>query len=318
MMLHYIDLDKLIFEEYPPEADELKVLSGYIGPTPVDRLRSLPMRSTVIHGLFYENQNRKLHEEMLKMDGEKVGIYYPSTLSHSKCYLWLRKGKPLKGLIGSANFSSNGLNNPLRESLYEIDPTFLNEIHDYINTIHSSSRSCRDVEVSDKPVRLVTRDEVTPYQVDLSLVDRLGNVHPRSNLNWGQAKTSNVRPNDAYIAIRTKDVLDHPEIFRPRSAGVSLHNIRFDDNEVIELIWDDGVVMQARFEGTQPIRELGGLKYPKQLASFPKKDILGIYMRRRLGVKDSIPIKKEDLEKLKVKAVSINMIETGVFSATLI
>jgi hypothetical protein len=321
-MFYYADLDKIIFEQYPKNADEFKILSGYVGPSPINDLQNLPFPSTVIQGLFYENQNKRLHDQVVKMDNDKVHTYYPTILSHSKCYVWLENGVPIKGLIGSANFSSNGLKNSLRESLYEIESTMLSSLDEYINIILSSSKLCIEVEANDKKSKhkhdTSRNDSEAVYvsgQADLSFLDNTGKVPDRSGLNWGAAPTSNVSKSDAYVAIRVRDINNHPEIFHPRSSDIGLNHKRFDTSEVIELIWDDGFVMQARFEATQPV---GGEVYPKQLTSFPRKNILGLYIRKRLSLNEGTVITKEHLDAAHVDSLRLVMIEEGIFSASLV
>ena len=52
-MLFYQDLEEIIFNRHQIiDADELIVLSGYVGPNPVKRLENLPLKSLVIYGMY--------------------------------------------------------------------------------------------------------------------------------------------------------------------------------------------------------------------------------------------------------------------------
>jgi hypothetical protein len=52
------------------------------------------------------------------------------------------------------------------------------------------------------------------------------------------------------------------------------------NNDSVEIIWDDGLIMEGLLEGSQPINEI---IYPKkQISSFPVKAELGIYIRNRI------------------------------------
>ena len=322
-MLYYKDLSSLVFENYPHQADEVKILSGYIGPVPLAKLKSLPIKSTVIHGLFKENRKKKLHDQVVKLHGDNLEVFYPEILSHSKCYIWLKDGVPIKGLIGSANFSSNGLNSDYRETLFEVDVRQATMLNAYIDVILNSAKACIEFDVEDKGFtqslsgqRLAElKENYVEGVAELSLVKNNGEIHQRSGLNWGMSEDSNVRPNDAYIPIRIDTIRLHPDIFTPRQELPEGVSARTNVAEVVELIWDDGEVMQARFEGTQLIPDLGPGKYPKNLASFPNKDILGRYMRKRLGVEPGTPVTLSDLERYGSQSIKLSKIEDGIYSA---
>src|SRR5258706_9574044 len=110
-MLHYKNLYKLFFESFPNQATDFIALSGFVGPEPIRNLGNLPFRSKIIYGLQKENQKLLLHQQLVGLHNNNRKIYYPDIACHSKCYLWLQGQTPIKGLIGSANFSSNGLQN---------------------------------------------------------------------------------------------------------------------------------------------------------------------------------------------------------------
>ncbi|MCC5912695.1 MAG: hypothetical protein JJT76_19945 [Clostridiaceae bacterium] len=51
-MLFYDNLEEIIFHRHEMfDADEMVVLSGYLGPQPVGRLRELPFKTSVIYGM---------------------------------------------------------------------------------------------------------------------------------------------------------------------------------------------------------------------------------------------------------------------------
>ena len=52
-MLFYQNLDKIIFSRYQLfNCDELVIVSGYVGPHPIRQLGTLPIKSTVIYGMY--------------------------------------------------------------------------------------------------------------------------------------------------------------------------------------------------------------------------------------------------------------------------
>lgn len=322
-MLYYKDLKTQVFDRYPRDADEVKILSGFVGPVPIAELADLPIKSTVIYGLFKENRKRSLHEELVKIHTENSSILYPEILSHSKCYVWLKDNVPLRALVGSANFSSNGLNSDYRETLFEVDERQSSFINSYIDIILQSAKPCTEFTIDDRFEETTAEQRRRELEADyvqgiakLSLLQNNGDMPLRSGLNWGMSEESHVRPNDAYIAIRKDVIRMHPELFMPRHELPPGETSRGNLDEVVELIWDDGEIMQARFEGTQIIAELGNQKYPKQLASFPNKDILGGYIRRRLSVASETPVTKQDLLSYGTTNIELSLLQEGVYTAS--
>ena len=306
-MLHYKNLNKLFFESVPQQATDFIALSGFLGPDPIKKLGELPFKSTIIYGLQKENQKILLHQQLVGLHNENRKIFYPDIACHSKCYLWLNGNTPIKGLIGSANFSSNGLFNDYRETLLEVDENQLYVMKGYIEIILNSARECNTVDVKES----IKVEETYDKQIcEMVLYDpRTGQTHNGHGLNWGFAD-ANVRPNDACIPIRMEHIRKYPKLFPalqpdPESRKGTL-------KEVIEFVWDDGVIMQGRLEGSQPLPN-SDIKFPKQIASFPHKDELGIYIRQRLNIPLGERVLREDLIKYGRDTVSISIIEAGVY-----
>lgn len=306
-MLHYKNLNKLFFESVPQQATDFIALSGFLGPDPIKKLGELPFKSTIIYGLQKENQKILLHQQLVGLHNENRKIFYPDIACHSKCYLWLNGNTPIKGLIGSANFSSNGLFNDYRETLLEVDENQLYVMKGYIEIILNSARECNTVDVKES---IKVEDTYDKQICEMVLYDpRTGQTHNGHGLNWGFAD-ANVRPNDACIPIRMEHIRKYPKLFPalqpdPESRKGTL-------KEVIEFVWDDGVIMQGRLEGSQPLPN-SDIKFPKQIASFPHKDELGIYIRQRLNIPLGERVLREDLIKYGRDTVSISIIEEGVY-----
>jgi hypothetical protein len=306
-MLHYKNLNKLFFESVPQQATDFIALSGFLGPDPIKKLGKLPFKSTIIYGLQKENQKFLLHQQLVGLHNENRKIFYPDIACHSKCYLWLNGNTPIKGLIGSANFSSNGLFNDYRETLLEVDENQLYVMKGYIEIILNSARECNTVDVKESKKVEETYDKAV---CEMILYDpRTGQTHNGHGLNWGFAN-ANVRPNDACIPIRMEHIRKYPKLFPalqpdPESRKGTL-------KEVIEFVWDDGVIMQGRLEGSQPLPN-SEIKLPKQIASFPHKDELGIYIRERLNIPLGQRVLREDLVKYGRDTISISIIEEGVY-----
>lgn len=306
-MLHYKNLYKLFFDSFPNQATDFIALSGFVGPEPIRKLGELPLNSQIIYGLQKENPKIQLHEQLLSLHNDNRKIFYPDIACHSKCYIWLNGTTPVKGLIGSANFSSNGLCNDYRETLLEVDDNQLYVLKGYIEIILNSAKECTNVKVKEPA------DIVEGYNKDicnLILYDpQTGQTQPKHALNWGHAN-ANVRPNDACIPIRMDHIRKYPKLFPPLQPNPESRKGTL--KEVVELVWDDGVVMQGRLEGSQPNND-NGMKYPKQIASFPHKDELGNYIRQRLGINLGNIIKREDLVTYGRDFVSLSLMEDGVY-----
>ena len=273
-MLHYKNLYKLFFESVPQQATDFIALSGFLGPDPIKKLEELPIKSTIIYGLQKENQKFLLHQQLIGLHNENRRIFYPDIACHSKCYLWLNGNTPLKGLIGSANFSSNGLYNDYRETLLEVDENQLYVMKGYIEIILNSAKECNTVEVDEKEE---VEGDYNKEICEMVLYDpRTGQTQNGHGLNWGFAD-ANVRPNDACIPIRMEHIRKYPKLFPALQPDPE--NRKGTLKEVIEFVWDDGVIMQGRLEGSQPLPN-SDIKFPKQLASFPHRRTRYLYSRK--------------------------------------
>jgi hypothetical protein len=305
-MIHYKNLHSLFFESFPNQASEFIALTGFVGLDSISELSGLPFPSTVIYGLFKENQNKIIHDRLTGMHTEGRRILYPELACHSKCYLWLNEGRPIKGYMGSANFSPNGLKNDYRETLIEVDQNQLFVLKGYIEIIQGTATPCTDWEVRE---REEFEEEYDKEICDMVLYDpRTGQTQEGHGLNWGLAEGSHVRPNDACIPIRTHHIRKYPDLFP--AIPHDIDRGRGSLKEIVEFIWDDGLIMQGRLEGSQPI---DGIKHPKQLASFPHKDDLGKYFRDRMGIDHDIRITREDLVKYGRSDVSVSMLSEGSY-----
>ena len=311
-MLYTQDLEELIFHRHQlHETDELIVLSGYLGPRPVARLEELPFNSTVIYGMYgSEGIKPSLHGSLLNIQEEvdDLNIFYSNLPVHSKCYIWRRKGDIIHALIGSANFSVNGLTTPFREVLAETTFDTFRPLNDYLSHILNNSISCLEVGME----RIIEETEQTDACL-MTLLGRNGEVQNAAGLNWGQNPNNHTTPNDAYIPIRTSHIRDFSNLFPPKQ----LNPLEIDGrgrmqrhNDSIEIIWDDGLTMEGLLEGSQPVE---GIIYPKQISSFPIKAELGEYIRNRIGVPLGQPVRRHHLERYGRTDIEVSLIGEGVY-----
>ncbi len=311
-MLYTQDLEELIFHRHElHETDELIVLSGYLGPKPVARLEELPFNSTVIYGMYgSEGIRPSLHNSLTNIQGDvdNLNIFYSNLPVHSKCYVWRKRGDIIHALIGSANFSVNGLTTPFREVLAETTFDTFRPLNDYIGHILNNSISCLEIGME----RVVEEREQFDH-CSMTLLGRNGEVQNAAGLNWGQNPNNHTTPNDAYIPIRTSHIRDFPNLFPPKQ----MNPLEIDGrgrmqrhNDSIEIIWDDGLTMEGLLEGSQPIE---GVVYPKQISSFPIKAELGEYIRNRIGVPLGQPVKRHHLERYGRTDIEVSILGDGVY-----
>lgn len=321
-MLFYDNLEEIIFHRHEHfDVDELVILSGYVGPQPVNRLKSLPFKTSVIYGMYGSaGISEPLHSVLKIMDSQMplTNVYYSNVPIHAKCYIWKKNNKILTALVGSANFSTSGLSTPYKEVLAETNIDSFSTLDLYLKQVLSSCIDCADASVnprnigSYKSITSKVQRIATLDQCHASLLDRSGKVSSKSGLNWGlsPAHTTN---GDAYIAIRKEYLQGFPDLFPPKqktyttlSKGGRINR----QNDAVELIWDDGTIMEGLLEGSQ---DEEGVSYPKQICSSPKKNIFGLYIRKRLGVPVNYRITRDDLELYGRTDIDISKQGEGIY-----
>lgn len=338
-MLYYEGLEEVIFSkhEFGSEVpDEIVIISGYLGPAPIERLAELPMKATVIGGMYSGGIDQRLLDSLNKAmaNNPNLTILYCERDIHSKIYIWKRKGKILYALIGSANFSSNGLRTDYRESLADATRDTYSPLETYYKFICDNSsetpkigKKKEVIDFSDLKLNKEVSYSDKKYSIDIPLYSMnkkgIKFVNAKSGLNWGRSN-GHVAEGDAYIPL-TKEVLkDSEELIKPFDSNYIPSGKKKRQSDPIELIWDDGTVMAASFEGTQ---SFNGKVYPKQLASYSaktpikdgkrisKKSILGRYLRERLNVGVDDEITMDILEEYGRDTITLSLIEEGVYYA---
>jgi len=318
-MLFNTNLEEIIFHRHQTvQSDELIILSGYLGPNPVARLAELPFNTTVIYGMYGDKGiQEKLHNAlvMFQIQIPNINIYYSSVPIHSKCYIWKNKNSIRHALIGSANFSTNGLTTPYREILAETTLDTFQPLDEYIERVMGNAMLCTDVELSynikDKIIS-TSNIQTSKEYCKMSLLGRGDKIQSAAGLNWGQGK-GHVAPNDAYIAIKKEYILAYPTLFPPKQNFSLMENMGGKPNrhnDAIDIVWDDGTVMEGLLEGNQ---EDNAIKYPKQISSFNRKSIMGEYIRKRIGVALGEFVSKKDLEKYGRTDIDVSLLDEGIY-----
>ncbi len=313
-MLFNTNLEEIIFHRHQTiRSNELVILSGYLGPSPVERLKDLPLNSTVIYGMYGDKGiQERLHNALVRCQQEipHLNIFYSTVPIHSKCYIWKYNNYIKNALIGSANFSTNGLTTPYREILVETTDDTFQPLQEYINRVMSNSILCTDIAISfTKQSKIVEQQNINIC--NMTLLDRYGNVPSASGLNWGQGK-GHVKPNDAYIAIRKRYLKSCPTLFPPKQEFPSIdYGGRLQrHNDIVEIIWDDGTVVDGLLEGNQ---KENGVMYPKQISTASRKSLMGEYLRKRIGVPSGAFVIKNDLLKYGRTDITVTLLDEGIY-----
>lgn len=335
-MLYYENLEEIIFRkhEHLNEPDELIIISGYLGVTPIQRLKELPLTTTVIGGMYSQGINKKLLDSLIieQSKNKRLSLKFTNLDIHSKIYIWKKERKILSALIGSANFSRKGLCTDFRESLADATSDTFKPLDKYLSLIEENSTL--SPKVSEKAIvdeYEFTQESTMPtnlkFKCDIPLfTTKRGGVEEvpqKSGLNWGLSE-GHVAKGDAYIPIPKSLLLQNQELIQPFRDDYIPSSGRVRNSDPVELIWDDGTIMEASLEG---IQHEGGLRYPKQIASYSSKpvsidgerisakSILGRYIRKRLGVGLETPITMEILENYGRKTITLSLVENGVYFA---
>ena len=312
-MLFYKGLEDIIFTRNQLfKCDELIILSGYLGPTPVERLKELPFHTTVIYGMYgAEGIQSSLHTSLLQKHKsiDNIHLLYSTMPVHSKCYVWKNKGEVVHALIGSANFSTNGLSTPFKEVLAETTVDTFDPLNEYLKMVTDKAISCEDAVVRKNKSRFGQPQQSATVNKDIcslplySVNKGTKYVPAASNLNWGFAN-ANVTPGDACIRIGAENVRNYTTFFPAKQA----------ENHSVEVLWDDGTLMTCLLEGSQPIKVDGvEAKYPKQISSFPSKKTMGQYLRKRLGVPEGQRVTMADLVKYGRDTVDVSLQGEGIY-----
>lgn len=317
-MIYTKNLDNIVFNRHKENsADELVIISGYIGPVPVCNLPNLGIKTTVVFGMYKERGvDEHLHSSILDFDSLDNSILYSNHLVHSKCYVWKKNGQVSDVLVGSANLTVAGLKCDDKEILSEVSKKDFPLIKNYCSDVICDSISCRDKNIllfNAKKRRGASPTSIKSAECKINLYDeKTKQTQQCSVLNWGfQNGHGSKDKNDAYIPIHTGHVYNYPSLFPPKQTTPSVVvNNKKRHNDPIEVIWDDGYKMECLMEGTQTIN---GVDFPNKISSFGNKSELGRYLRKRLGVTFGQKVEMADLKRYGRLNIGVSLIAPGVY-----
>ena len=330
-MLFYQNLDNIIFTRNQlVRCDELVIISGYVGPTPIHKLSTLPIKTSVIYGMYgCDGIQRSLHQALIAENAtlDNVDIFYSTIPVHSKCYIWKNQGEVVSALVGSANFSINGLTTPYKEVLADATADTFDPLDQYHKMIMEKAITCNEAVFKENKKRSKVKADYVVYDPDVCsmplFIEQEGRpiVPLQSGINWGLAKLSgsHVNINDAYIRIGAELLERYPFLFpkkqeEPSANDVTVGRKGHRHNDSIEILWDDGTVMTGLLEGSIP-KEIDGIRalYPKQISTTPKKAELGKYLRRRMNISEGKAITYKDLENYGRTTIDVSLQGEGVY-----
>lgn len=294
---------KVLVDPVSAGADELYVVSGYatsamafhhLNNLKTDLNKDVKVNLIVgmcsLDGLSVSN-----HRGFKKiMEDDFAGSFSCSYVTnlppvHSKVYSWCRKGAPVAGFVGSANYTQSAFYGKNRECLTDADPGrclkyFNSLIRDTIYCTHNEAESQIAIYADAKFARYKRpskAEEAVPTgaaapkiagveHVRVSFLAKDGTLPQRSGLNWGQRPDEGRDPDQAYIRLPAD--ISRTDFFPSRP----LHFIvQTDDGKIL-------TCSRAQDNG-------------KAIHTPHNNSLIGQYFKNRLGLSEGAVVKKEHL-----------------------
>lgn len=275
-------------------ATELLIVSGYASASMAYRHLAIPeirgngIKVQLIIGMAQsEGISLADHNMFKEIEGtEPFECHYrierPSV--HSKVYVWMSDGAPVKAFVGSANYTEQGFISNRQENALTDEGSPRSAYDYFLDTLKGTMEISHDD--IDQHVRFYTHGR--EYQggdgddcVTVSLLASRGQwkneVPPRSGLNWGQRPEHKRNSNQAYIQIGAK--LGRTGFFPARPQRFTV-------------ITDDGLSFEAVRAQKSPRIDSGG----DAIETPQGNHILGAYFRARLGVQGGALVTRQHLE----------------------
>ena len=335
--------------------DEIVVISGYSSPDVIDAIAKLGKTTTFYYGMYgaegiTERQLTSFRSLQEKFSNLKIQLVYKHRV-HTKCYLLLQRGRVVHALVGSANFSINGLLGVKNsEMLVELNETELSVGSNYLTQLKVYWGEIAKISISCNSPRVITKQKpkIKPTMFNFAgqeVFPLTGNsnvaimplysiengkkvINEKSGINWGlqkghTKKTSKFK--EAYIPVSAVLIDNYPLLFPPFPEIRNTTNGKCSRrSDSVTVLWDDGRVMKMVFSGSGVQRPTEGKRnpdapyweYPKQFTSDDGGGaILGEYLRTRLGVQPKALITLADFEKYGRDYVVLTYIAPGYYEA---
>ena len=283
--------DWILLEPTKIGFNELYIVSGYASATFLNsHIRELEkshnnIKINLIIGMPCKRVDHFGYLNLKNNFRNQLHVYYLNhdlhPPCHAKVYAWLGD-KASIGFSGSANYSQNGFNsNKQINQMIEDDgqeiKEFFNQLKAFSTPIEDyvfDSSSEYDLEIVEGEVLPGDVNIIDLHTVQISFLAKNGELPKASGLNWAQSKARKKlkrAPNQAYFKV-PKKVHEYSNILPDRGKTFTL--VTDDDKSF------DCVVAQDN---------------NKAIESTYDNELLGAYIRKRLGVDSGQPVKKEDL-----------------------
>ena len=235
------------------------------------------------------------HRGFLKISDDFSGTFSCSYVMktppvHAKTYAWFKGEAPMRGYVGSANYTQVAFGKQRREVMHECDSSEIRSYYDSLisDTIYCTHNDAENfIRIShDKYFKREGAKELGETAssdllslvpnlhdlnvVSISLLARDGTLPRRSGLNWGQRPEQNREPNQAYIKLPAD--ICRTDFFPERTIHFT---VLTDDNKVL-------VCTRAQDNG-------------KAIQTPHNNSLIGEYFRHRLGLESGAPVTKDDL-----------------------
>lgn len=335
--------------------DEIVVISGYSSPDVINTIAKLGKPTTFYYGMYGAEgitdrqltSFRSLQTDYANLD---IQLVYKHRV-HTKTYLLFSNGQIVHALVGSANFSSNGLLGVKNsEMLVELNAEELAPGSQYLVQLDAYRKDIAAISISCTDPKVITRAKVSPKRSmfrkgGVEVFPLTGNplvaimpfysiekgkkvINKRSGINWGlqrghTKKTSVYK--EAYIPVTATLIDNYPLIFPPfPDIRTTTEGKSSRKSDPVTVLWDDGVVMKMIFSGggverpTEGNRKPGDpfREYPKQFTSADGGgEELGKYLRNRMGIAPKSMIKLSDFKKYGRDYVILTYIAPGYYEA---
>lgn len=206
-------INKILIE--PARIDNgntIYIVSGYASPNMLSKHLELLKESNrkvfikLIIGMVKKdgltNSSHELFKTICNNNSDIECHYLVHNYSvHSKVYSWFSDSTPIKAFIGSGNYSQNAFYETQRDVFEESDAY---KTRDYYFELLEDSLDCRDRNIiehialyenqhiirdkikSNKTKKIKITNDVVLEKVQVSFLDKKGNLPEVSGLNWGQ------------------------------------------------------------------------------------------------------------------------------------
>jgi hypothetical protein len=293
--------DTVLVEPIRNGADHLYIVSGYA--TAAMAFHHMNYVQKNVHNINldlvvgmcpYDGLTISNHKGFKKLvEDDFAGIFQCSYVMippavHSKVYIWTKKGEPISGFAGSANYTQNAFRSKQREAMANCAA---NEAFDYYHKLLTDTIYCTHNDADDfiqiyndnytrKKEFIIEQEDdeqVVPDhivglpKVEVSLLDRYGSLPQRSGLNWGQRPEQNREPNQAYIRLPAS--IYHTDFFPEATVHFT---VLTDDGKTI-------ICTRAQQNG-------------KAIHTPHNNSLIGEYFRHRLGLPSGALVTENDLQ----------------------